>query len=350
MSFEVVEADLVRDRQAIIDVWRRNLAPPTRLEERFDWYYLNSPAGPGRCWLLRNRSVGAVVGTTGLGIRHLLVNGTVTRVGVASDLAVDTHCRFLSPALMLQRAVLGVLGGELPLIYGLPNQSALGVIRRVGYHVMGNLTRCVKVLRCGRYLRSPSRLSMLARASAPLIDLAMRAFSADTWHRRRGRRVELIQSFDGRFDDLWSRVAPHTTITAVRDSRFLNWRYAQCPLVQYSTLGLLSPDRKLLGYVCCYLGADRQLRAVDLLADDTADTVPDLLCALTAYARRCRAASISIEFLNAPHLQQPLRRLGFRPRECPVAVTAHPAPANNLGIDPGLLANWCFLRGDEDYN
>src|SRR5262249_28885102 len=102
-----------------------------------------------RCWLLLAGD--QVVGTAGLGLRRLFLDGVTAQVGLASDFAVDPEHRSVQPALQLQKAVLACLGDDLPLIYGLPNRKSSAVFRRLGYQEVGTLRRFVKVLRVGPY-------------------------------------------------------------------------------------------------------------------------------------------------------------------------------------------------------
>jgi len=103
-EYTVVPANLQKDRQVIIDLWRQNLADINHLEEKYDWHFLNNPFGPGQIWILK--ADGQPIGTTSLGMRPLKLGETLTTAGVACDLAVNKDHRFLQPALMLQRALL----------------------------------------------------------------------------------------------------------------------------------------------------------------------------------------------------------------------------------------------------
>ncbi len=96
-EYTVVSADLEKDRQVIIDLWRQNLADTSHLEEKYDWHFLNNPFGPGQIWILK--ADGHPIGTTSLGMRPLKLGETITNAGVACDLAVNKEHRFLQPAL-----------------------------------------------------------------------------------------------------------------------------------------------------------------------------------------------------------------------------------------------------------
>src|SRR5687768_5339547 len=72
-TYTVAEADLDRDREGILAVWRRNLPDKDLAAAKFDWYYRSNPLGDGRIWKLIADSSGEIVGTAGMGRRLLKV-------------------------------------------------------------------------------------------------------------------------------------------------------------------------------------------------------------------------------------------------------------------------------------
>jgi hypothetical protein len=281
-------------------------------------------------------------------MRWLRVGGARVRVGLASDFAVDEGHRSLRPALLLQRAVLGCLGDDLPLIYGIPNEKSAGVFRRVGYRPVGTLERDVKVLRVGRYLRARSGAWGALRGLSPVIDLGLRAVSAYTWRWPRGRAVSELPGFDDRFDALWEQASPTAAVIGERTAGFLRWRFAACPLRRYTPLGLLAADGRLLGYAVVFVG-DEQVTVADLLTDGSDGAADDLLAGLLSWSRRRGAASVAVGCL-APRLERSLRRFGFvrRPGGHSQPVVVRPADAGR--ISEAELQDWYLTLGDEDYN
>ena len=68
-EYSVVLADLVKDKQVVLDLWRQNLADTVHLDDKYDWHFLNNPYGPGQIWILESN--GQPIGTTSLGMRPL---------------------------------------------------------------------------------------------------------------------------------------------------------------------------------------------------------------------------------------------------------------------------------------
>jgi hypothetical protein len=357
-NYTIVSADLARDRDRILDVWERNVKGNRSYHaDRFDWYYHKNPYGPGRCWLLVTQPEGRAVGTAGLGLRRIRLGNATALAGVAVDLAVDPDHRSLQPALLLQKAVLGALkeDEDLDFIYGLPNDRAVGIFRRIGYHEIGRMERHAKVLRIEPYLEKvplPVPVQSARLLAAPM-DWAMRAVSAETWKLSRGLEVVELSTFDERFDDLWKRASAGSVVGGVRSTEFLRWRYNDCPVLKYVTLGLVrESDNRLLGYAV-YYEEDGHVVCADLLADDAGQTLDLLLAGLIRHARQLGAASISMSCDVPEHEEEKLRRFGFVARQAEDSarsVLVSLNPGSSLQPQPELMKQWRFLPGDEAYN
>ena len=150
MSYQVVQADIERDKGTILRFWREN--SPKSLDSKYRWIYENNPAGKPMVWMIRHVESGECVGITALFPRRMSTrNGTVL-AGVAGDLFVNEKHRTLGPAVKLLRSTLtAVHEGKVDLIYTFPNKAADGVVRAAGYRRLGKLVRLVKVLRTARY-------------------------------------------------------------------------------------------------------------------------------------------------------------------------------------------------------
>jgi len=350
-EYRVVPADLERDRDTILALWGRHLLAhaPDKHPCKYAWHYKDSPYGPNRCWLLLSGVDGRAVGTAGLGSRHLQIGGMRVRVGVCCDLAVDKEHRWLQPALLLQKAVLGCLGDDLPLIYGVPNSNALAVLKRSGYQEFETLRQYVKLLRVGHYCQHYGGAWQALRPFAPIVDMAMRVRYEGLRGRKHGRVFQELPVFDERFDALWQCVSAGLSSIGERTTNFLRWRYGNCPLRRYVALGLLTQDQKrLLGYAVCNIGENEQVAVVDLLAEETGDVARDLLAGLLSWARQRHAASVAVTCLPTPRFEQSLQQFGFVLRRCDRHLAVARAPSSDL--PHFALKDWHFLTGDEAYD
>jgi hypothetical protein len=355
-EYAVVSAHLEKDRQVIIDLWRRNLADTNHMEEKYDWHFLNNPFGPGQIWILK--ADGQPIGTTSLGIRPLKLGNSITTAGVVCDLAVNKEHRFLQPALMLQRALLSSASPGVQILYGVPNSGGASVMKYVGYRQFCSVHRYAKVLRPSHYLLRSPELQVMAPFVGTIVD---RGFVAlQSFARRKDRRVaQVLPVFDERFDELWNGLKCEPLALTVRNRRFLKWRYCECPLRQYKTLGLLTQDEsRLLGYLIYYV-QDASAICVDLLAPGSAEDLNCLLASWSTVALGDGLASLSIA-CPAGTLANALMRQGFSRRSvAPVSKsprTEEQEPCKTLfthlrlsGAESAVADTWYYTEGDSPY-
>jgi Acetyltransferase (GNAT) domain len=358
-NYRVVAAELARDRDAILDVWRRNLPALDKLEEKYSWHFVNNPCGEGLCYLLF--CDGHPIGTACVGIRSVLLGASIQRVGVACDLAVDQKHRTLGPAAMLQKAVISSTNQGLRLLYGTPNSKGAAAIRRMGYRPAAEIHRYARVLRVSHYLERKLPLRYFGKIAGGTIDLAQRAAIAMRERLSAQYVVEKVHDFDARFDELWARCKHELPVAVVRDSRYLHWRYADCPLKTYTTLALLTRDRsRLEGYVVYYMHGEH-MRITDLLTGSQAEHAHELITGTVLDACARGAASISWQCSLPPRLIALLRQRGFTRRtESACESSTHiQKPGvrvefgrplliwSNLPAEPAVSNLWYFTAGDE---
>lgn len=351
-EYRVIEANLERDRQVVIQIWNRNLADTTRLEEKFTWHFLDNPYRQGRCWILE--ADGRPVGTTSLGMRLMKIKDTLITVGIACDMAVDKEHRFLQPALILQKGLLASTDSSVPMIYGLPNPRGAAAMVRAGYHELFQVNRYAKVLRVSRYIHRHARIPFAGR----LADAAYAALWAPREHPVPSYLTIVLPDFDERFDKLWDRLKTEYSALTVRDSRFLRWRYSNCPLRRYTTMGLLTPDQdRLLGYVIYYVEDDCAI-CDDLFVENGRGNIDSLLSGWASHARRSHLSTMSIGCSIPPVLIAGLNRLGFVRRTSPPssgsARAQHREPSRALLASKSCLLSgaeqWYFMLGDLPYS
>jgi len=357
LEYTVAPADLQKDRQVIIDLWRRNLADTSHLEEKYAWHFLNNPFGPGQIWILKAN--GLPIGTTSLGMRHLKLGGTVTTAGVACDLAVNKDHRFLQPALMLQRALISSAHAGIRIIYGVPNSGGASVMKYLGYREFCCVHRYAKVLRISHYLQRLGNFGAMAPSLGRMADRGFASLQSIGRGHKNGQVTHVLPCFDERFDELWSRLSSELPALTVRDRRFLKWRYCDCPLRHYKTLGLLAEDEsRLLGYVIYYV-EDRSAICADLIAPGGAEDLDSLLSSWEALAFGEGLASVSVS-CSGGALAASLVRHGFsrrssasvnmsartrRHEQCKTLFTHE----QHSGTGPAIADGWYYTEGDSPY-
>lgn len=298
-EYQVIKADLARDRQAILKVWERNGVNTPEIEKHFSWAYEHNPFGQGPIFLLRHAPTQQIIGTAGLILRRMKIGDTIRLVGRAGGFAVDVGHRSLGPAILLEKALLNDLAhANIALIYTLAPPHAKAVFKRLRYGNMGTISCVRKLLRTPAHVEDRYRLlPQLARTSLTLLlDQLIRIRSAETLNCSTGRSILRIKEFDQRFDDFWQRAFANHTFTTERSSLFLGWRFNQNPKPKpFVCDALVSPQGSLHGYAISYLDSNQNVHVVDLFCEDRSHAVVELLMGL---ARRWRKQSVKVAYLS----------------------------------------------------
>jgi len=168
----------------------------------------------------------------------------------------------------------------------------------------------------------------------------------------RGVAIREVSSFDAGADEFWERVQQRYGILAVRDRRYLNWRYAAAPARRYTALAA-EVDGRLDGYVVLATrqeGRDCVGLVMDLLAEDEGRVAGALIRGALRWFLARGVDYTLCGMLRDDPMHRALRRLGFR---------EHPAfpsvPAVYMlfsrEVDEAILTDqrhWHLTFGDAD--
>jgi hypothetical protein len=128
--------------------------------------------------------------------------------------------------------------------------ATIAVLKMMKAVPIDNAVRCVRVLD-GRVAKE--RLPRLARVPAFAFLPATWALAAyDAGRALRMPHVEEVREFDVRFDRFFSTTLEARSISLVRDSTYLSWRYGPLSPHRSRTIGVVTDSqRELEGYVVC---------------------------------------------------------------------------------------------------
>ena len=132
--------------------------------------------------------------------------------------------------------------------YGFPNRQAYRVGKKLlGYRDLGPIEVRLRSLTWARHVRRLVGDGRIAGAAG-----RVHAGLHRLWLRLRrpalhGAVIRRVSDFDDRVDRLWAEASPSWGVLAVRDRRFLSWRYGKRPGSPYTIL-LLERGDDLLGY------------------------------------------------------------------------------------------------------
>ncbi len=361
--YTLTAANINLDSEQILGLWKRGLAHAGMPEAKFDWYYRKNPDGQPQAFFLHVAGEPEAVGVAAVATRHMHMNTKLLTAGELVDFVALPEYRTLFPALFLQKEIRRIALEENrthTLLYGLPNPKSLAVVKRIGYQSVGQMVRRVRMLRSAGYLSRHAPI-WISRIIGAIIDrirlgaLALQSIAQPKFQR------QWIDRPDARFDVLWQKVKTHNkwrdVLIGVRDSAFLTWRFAECPLRTYRFFTLLSAvDNQLIAYAACAIGGD-SLEVHDFLVDlSEPDAGKALWCALSAEAFHRGHSNISVEFLGAESIQNELEVAGMmkrqaRPLYATVSATSRADTSSVNTHDQTTLLDetrWYLTCADED--
>jgi hypothetical protein len=171
----------------------------------------------------------------------------------------------------------------------------------------------------------------------------------DRWRSWR-HRLARVARFDDSIDRLWTRCLPEFSLAAIRNARYLNWRYADCPDVEYAPI--VATDRltgRVTGMAVIRFGWFDEPVAplVDWLVPSRDEAVCLSLLGACHDLARARGLTSTMAWFPASTPQHRfLLSLGYRQEATPflMSVRGHPGESR-LGY---LKGPWYYTMGDSD--
>lgn len=316
--------------------------------QKYLWKYETYAGQRAWCNLAIDNISGRPVGTTALFPRTLLIEGNPVAAAVAGDFAVEAEHRTLYPAISLQKSALQACrDGRFEIIYGFPNDAARLVQLRAGYLSVGVVRSGIRPLHTRRFFEASGNRrwwGIFADAFDRGLEVAAnkfhRQFLDDYYYRE-------LAGADERFDRFWAEELPRYRIVLERNSRYVNWRFMQCPYRTYRLLAALHRQtQEIGGYVFWSSTPDGKVRIFDLMASD--HVFEGLVTAFLRLQEAHDATCITVVYFGNDRLVRRLRRFGFffRQTRSQVLLSVNPRlPKAQMLFDP---QNWYLSEGDSD--
>lgn len=317
------------DEVQIIDLFQRVFGVD-RSVEHWRWKFQANPVGH-YYMRLAETPAGEVVGQY-VGLPTRVTCGEKTQIFTQIiDVAVDRRFRLglkrpgLFAALADAYITDFLVSGKVPIGYGFPTPEAVRIGQRVaGYVPLQPVVRLV-------------------------LDLGGNHGSRPPW-RARHVRVESVDRFGNEVDRLWGRIGSGLGVATVRDARYLNWRYVDCPDVRYTALVARRWfNGDLAGAAILRLGVGDQPIAclVDWLVPHGATPAAQALLAYCeTVAREAGMTQLQAWFPPSAWPAQLLLQRDYRPEPTPyhlVALTKVPEVSLEW-----VNAHWYYTMGDSD--
>jgi len=315
------------DEAEILGLFQRVFGVERSLEH-WRWKFLQNPAG--RCFMrLAETPSGELVGQyAGLPV-HMAWGAKTLVFTQIIDVMVDPRFRagLKRPGLFsaLANRYIGDYGGldKVSGGYGFPTPLALRIGRRVaGYTPLHPVIGLVRDLSRADHCRPP-------------------------WGARLFR-VEEVDRYGEEIDRLWERMRPALAVATVRDARYLNWRYADCPDIRhhrFAAFHRLSGAPAGMAILRLWVRGERVAALMDWLASSRAVALA-VLARCEEIARGAGMDRLEVWF---PPYALPFRlfqELGFRPEATIYEFVALPtSPEVSL---EWAKDRWYYTMGDSD--
>ena len=363
----------VNDMPALLDFVASTYGPGALFKDaaRHAWQFEDTPFRPARedsptIWLALDgeRVVGEIAVQDGV----LWVAGTPIPAGWIVDVMVHPDYRGQGLSHRIHNAIMA----ERPVLVTLTMASATRrVAERAGCLTLGPTRQFILPHKLSsstitRFLTYKARSGSPTRARAlhlfnesrvgPLVLAAMARLVAALRRRHApgalltGLHMSEVDRFPETIDFLWSGSRDLFPAIFERSARFLNWRFAQPPGLEYRRF-LLHRNGVLAGYAVTRRGVEQELPLgviVDAFADPRDAEALDAL-----FAHACRILCPDVEYIEAaassPAWQAALSRAGF------IATrTMHPTVVCTDADLRARLAHipddWHFTKADHDWD
>lgn len=348
MSYSVIKAELHSHKQDIIDIWEKNY--PGTIIPKYEWLYERNPAGRAHVWLVRHSASSLNVGTTAVFPREFLVNGKKILAGIAGDFLINREHRSLGPALILQKAVLSfVQNGNMAFVYGFPNEKSVPVLKRVGFRILGEKTRMVKILSF-RDLLDARFGRPAARVLGPILDCISKVRSSSVWDKKnrgyRSEEVSNIHDFLEFFSDIGFK---GFLIHGNRTAEYLKWKFVNSPLSKNKLFALLDEKSGKPKAYLVYRCLENTVEIRDFSYTKERGILEGLVLDFVKHAASLGADRVEVTILRSKQLVRQFVNLGFYDRPGEGDVYAYFGP--NLHKGTNLIEdgdNWFLLQSDDD--
>jgi hypothetical protein len=158
-----------------------------------------------------------------------------------------------------------------------------------------------------------------------------------------------IENFDNAFDELWTAIERTRILAVVKDAKYLNWRYVECPGRHYKRLAAYRGERLEGLVVFRAVETTKNAYVLELLArDDDPQTMKALLFRTFQELKTQGTGIVTASFLKGSRAAAVLEELGFkswgtRLWNMYIIISTDPRKASCPELE---LKNWDFSLGD----
>ena len=162
-------------------------------------------------------------------------------------------------------------------------------------------------------------------------------------------RLQEVQRFDRRADEIWRDASPHYSVIGRRNADWLNWRFAEFPVDGYYQLYYLMRGSQTVGYAVLHVETRDNIERAEIVDFLCPPRVAFPLLVLCAVALRRAGADVIFCIHQPGRLRRAFRLAGYLLR-----TTGWPFMVTSRGLsehEQALIAepsNWYVTFGDSN--
>ncbi len=344
-----------RDKQGVFEL-RKAVYGESFDEQEWEWKFENGPVDPARIYVAD--SDGMIVGLRVFLLSRLQIMNESWTCGVAVDGMVHPDFRRHGIWSSLVREGLNKIskqGVNIACSFpGTDRYTYLG-FRKLQWSDVCSMPLLAKPLRVDNIVKKYIKMPLLQKLAKLLVKIIVSICLRQRLRKTSDILIERIRSFDDRFDELWQRASRELNIAVVRDSKCLNWRYADKPGPEYT---IFSAERggNLAGYMVLTSSTNMFDLALGLIVDILTieeDVTDSLISQAVEYFESQKVDAIGCLMLKHSPYYRALKKAGFvlvprtfSPREFHFVL--HVDSSNIPETVVNKPDNWFLTWGDFD--
>lgn len=332
----------------------RDMMNVERDEAYWRWKYFANPAGGHLMPVGIDSISGEVVGQVGAIPTYMVVNGEKVLGCQVCDIIIRREYRkggtFFKLYDLFQKMLLDRM---VQLIFGFSVKETLRIgTRFLKYKVVCPIDRLVRVLNFSPFIKKSVNIPLVSSLMGRILNGAQRVVRPVPVSLPKGCRIREITEFDGRFDEFFRSPSASYNYMVCKDYQYLRWRYAECPLFNYTVL-VCEKNDDLLGYTIFSIQQEDLKRAFVLELMAIEENQPKILEALLHQViRNClknKVDTVASWFLEHNPAKLIHCRSGFSLKETGHNLIVRPN-AEDSSTDLTEPKSWDITMGDSDYH
>ena len=325
-----------------------------RDESFWRWKYLSNPAGKHMMVVAVEPHTGRVIGQTGTIPAYILFDGKKILGCQSCDIVVLPEYQKGGLFFRLHDlATKMLIDREVRLIIAFSITRTLKIsIRALKFKNVFPIRRMVRILNPKHFINQKVKVSWVASVLGSISGQLLRIVYPALIRLPEGYRLNRVSFFDSRYDTLMALLATTNKIMVYKDSKYLNWRYTQCPIFNY-VIFAIERDDEVAGFTVISIQDEDIRRAyiLELIADQNQpELFGTLLNQAIRYCYDAKADTINSWTPEHSSFWNLQRRKGFVVKETNHNLITRPHCDKEVTLDITDPNIWHISMGDSDYH